>query len=143
MADRDSHWRRLLRTECLVTVAGSLGAQNKQLVREALRTLAHFASNAARETGAQVSGNSCVMLRASVVIPHFICCKLVQRIGFSSIAFELATFLWLIWQLNFLSLSIMNAVSLYIRRFLYLFGDVICCYLARDFTVCCFDLCLD
>ncbi|KAF0293968.1 Armadillo repeat-containing protein 5 [Amphibalanus amphitrite] len=54
LADRDSHRRRLLRTECLVTVAGALGSQNRQLVREALRTLAHFAAGAARETGAQM-----------------------------------------------------------------------------------------
>ncbi|KAF0297218.1 Armadillo repeat-containing protein 5 [Amphibalanus amphitrite] len=54
LADRDSHRRRLLRTECLVTVAGALGSQNRQLVRESLRTLAHFAAGAARETGAQM-----------------------------------------------------------------------------------------
>ena len=58
LADRDSHRRRLLRSECLVTVAGALGSQNKQLVREALRALAHFATSAARETGAQVSQGS-------------------------------------------------------------------------------------
>ncbi|XP_037077023.1 armadillo repeat-containing protein 5-like [Pollicipes pollicipes] len=54
MADTSSHQRRLLRTECLVTVAAGLGSGNGQLAREALKTLAHFADQAARETGAQM-----------------------------------------------------------------------------------------